>query len=357
MTRKRAFATMLALALFLAFMLPAATTGSPAQAATLEEKQAEAARIQAQLDEIKKQGDQLAAEYSQMLSELDSIRFLISDNKEKLNKAQNDYEQAKQVLSSRIRAIYIAGEIDSVEVLLEATSLDDMLSRYDFLNSIANQDLDIFKEMKELRREIAVRQRDLEDQEVRQRTEVARMQQKQAELQASLAAQESLLAGVNAEVLELLASYGSTVSDGSASTSVTINGPFAFPAAGPHSFSNDWHQPRGGGTRQHMGCDIMASMGTPAVACVNGTITVVTEGGNAGKYLRLTMEGSSTFFYYMHMQDITVSVGQKVQAGQLVGHVGDTGNARGGPAHIHFEVHPGGGAAVNPYPLLKQFDR
>jgi len=90
---------------------------------------------------------------------------------------------------------------------------------------------------------------------------------------------------------------------------------------------------------------------------VNGTITLVAEGGNAGKYIRLTMEGSSTFFYYMHMQDITVSQGQKVRAGDLVGHVGDTGNARGGTPHLHFEVHPDGGEAVNPYPLLKRYER
>ncbi len=343
------------LALLLALLLVAGSSGATSRAQTLEDKQAEADRIQQQLNSLKQQSDVIAQEYNDKLTELDSIRYLISDNTEKLKKAQNDYEQAKKVLGSRIRAIYIEGQIDSVEVLLESTSLDDLLSRYDFLNSIANQDLTVFKEMKDLRREIAVRQRDLEDQETRQRQAVAQTQQTQAELQASLSAQESLLASVNAEVLQLLAQYGTVLGDGSTSTSVTITGPFAFPAAGPHAFSNDWHAPRTG--HVHQGCDIMASMGTPAVACVNGTITLVTEGGNAGKYFRLTMDGSSTFFYYMHMKDIVVSVGQKVHAGDLVGHIGDTGNARGGPAHIHFEVHPGGGSAVNPYPLLKQFDR
>ena len=98
----------------------------------------------------------------------------------------------------------------------------------------------------------------------------------------------------------------------------------------------------------------MASMGTPAVACVNGTVTRVTEGGkSAGKYFRLTMDGSSTFFYYMHMQDITVSQGQRVSAGDLVGHVGDTGNARGGAPHIHFEVHPNGGERGQPLPAAQ----
>lgn len=354
--RKRSSSTLvLSLSLLLALLLTAGMSGNVTRAQTLDDKQAEANRIQQELNSLKQQSDQLAQEYNDKLTELDSIRFLISDNTEKLKKAQNDYEQAKKVLGSRLKAIYVAGEIDSVEVLLEATSVDDMLSRYDFLNSIANQDLSVFKDMKDLRREITVRQRDLEDQQTRQQQAVAQTQQKQAEMQASLVAQESLLASVNTEVLQLLAQSGTTLSDGSTSTSVTITGPFAFPAAGPHAFSNDWHAPRTG--HLHQGCDIMASMGTPAVACVNGTITVVTEGGNAGKYLRLTMDGSSTFFYYMHMRDIGVSVGQKVKAGDLVGHVGDTGNARGGPAHIHFEVHPGGGSPVNPYPLLKQFDR
>jgi murein DD-endopeptidase MepM/ murein hydrolase activator NlpD len=125
-----------------------------------------------------------------------------------------------------------------------------------------------------------------------------------------------------------------------------------FPCAGPCTFRDDWGEPRSGG-RTHKGCDIMADMGTPAVAISGGTVTAVGEGGNAGKYLQITMHDSPTHFLYMHMRDIVVSPGQKVSAGELVGHVGDTGNASGGPPHIHFEYHPEGGP-VNPYPLLKK---
>ncbi len=356
MTRKRSSSAM---AVVLACVLAVALTGfsgGASQAQTLEEKQAEANRIQGELNVLKQQGDQIAGEYSQASIELESLRYLTDENRQKLEKAQSDYKQAKEVLGARLKAIYMAGNVDPVEVMLESTTFDDMLNRYDFLSHIADQDLDVFKEVKALRREIATRQRDLEDQELRQQQAVNQLQQKQAELQASLAAQEALLASVNEEVRQLLSSYGVVLHDGSASTSIKINGPFCFPCAGPHSFSNDWGAPRVVGG-SHKGCDIMAAMGTPAVACVNGTVTRVNTGKSAGNYFRITMDGSSSHFYYMHMQDVTVSEGQRVSAGELVGHVGDTGNARGGPPHIHFEVHPNGGDAVNPYPLLKQFDR
>lgn len=125
-----------------------------------------------------------------------------------------------------------------------------------------------------------------------------------------------------------------------------------FPCGAACSFSDDWHAPRTG--HLHQGCDIMAAMGSPALAVCAGEITLVAEGGNAGLYLRLTRgDGSGDFFDYMHMQSICVGAGDRVVAGQVVGTVGDSGNARGGAPHIHFEYHPAGGEAQPPFPLLK----
>ena len=80
----------------------------------------------------------------------------------------------------------------------------------------------------------------------------------------------------------------------------------------------------------------------------NGTQTAGRLGGNQVKLFG----DDGVAYYYTHLH----SFGKKgrVVAGDVIGTVGNTGNAAGGPTHVHFEVHPGGGAAVNPYPLLAQ---
>lgn len=329
---------------------PIALTSSAA--ATLSEKQAEAQRIQAQLDAMKKESERLAAEYSAALNQLESLKFTIAENKKRLEKAQEDYFRARQVLQGRLRSMYMLGDINAVEVLLEANSVGDMLSRYDYLRYLNEQDMAVFKEMKALRSEIAFRQRELEDQESRERQTVAALQQKQVELQSSLSAQEKLLASVNAEIKNLLDQMNSAPRNGGGGGGGGnyVIGSFVFPVRGTYTYTNDWHAPRTG--HLHQGCDIFASTGTPCVAVVSG-VASTGEGKNAGLYIRLAGDDGNVY-YYMHLDRF----GQtgRVAAGTVIGYVGDSGNAKGGPPHLHFEVHPGGGEAVNPYPILKAHD-
>ena len=120
------------------------------------------------------------------------------------------------------------------------------------------------------------------------------------------------------------------------------------PVAGA-SFMNDWGFPRSGG-RAHEGTDLFAPSGTPVLAPVSGTVTNVT-GTIGGRQFRL-VTGDGTILLGSHM-DAFGATGQ-VAAGAVIGYVGTSGNAAGSRPHLHFEVHPGGGAAMNPFPLLRQ---
>jgi murein DD-endopeptidase MepM/ murein hydrolase activator NlpD len=119
------------------------------------------------------------------------------------------------------------------------------------------------------------------------------------------------------------------------------------PVAGAHAFVDTWGAARSGG-RSHQGVDMMGSRGTPIVAVVSGTAQPKHNrlGGNA-----VWLSGSNGVkYYYAHLDRFGAS--GAVGAGTVIGYMGDTGNARG-TVHLHFEVHPGGGRAVNPTPYVR----
>ncbi len=146
-----------------------------------------------------------------------------------------------------------------------------------------------------------------------------------------------------------------------------------FPVVGPASYVDDFGDPRG--SRRHEGNDIMAPKRSLAVAAEAGRVKFWTTSRNAGCMLYLEGE-SGTEYLYIHLNnDRTLkndntggckpgtsyvrglASGDQVEAGEPVGYVGDSGDADGIASHLHFEVHPGGRAAVNPFRHLNRAQR
>ena len=128
----------------------------------------------------------------------------------------------------------------------------------------------------------------------------------------------------------------------------------AFPVQGRCGFSDSWQAPRPGG-RQHEGVDIIGARGLAIYAVADGVVTkVLTGGALSGNSIRLTI-ADGTYFFYAHLDGFVagLTAGQTVRAGQIIGYLGSTGTTS---PHLHFEVHPKGGAAVNPYPIVKAVD-
>ena len=128
-------------------------------------------------------------------------------------------------------------------------------------------------------------------------------------------------------------------------TKIVGNG-MIFPLRGRFTWADRFGAPRSG--RTHQGQDLMAANGTPVVACVSGYVSSKV-GKSAGNWISL--KGSKYTMWYMHLSRFAVRSGN-VKAGQVIGYVGCTGNAGAGNYHLHFEIHPGGGAAVDPRPYL-----
>src|SRR5438067_7804352 len=141
-----------------------------------------------------------------------------------------------------------------------------------------------------------------------------------------------------------------------------------FPVAGPTTYVDDFGQARPGGA--HQGNDLMAGKKTPVVAVEPGKVKFWTTSRAAGCMLYLYGESGTTYLYIHLNNDLTmrndnrgkcvrgtayaVKNGARVAAGQQIAYVGDSGDADGGNSHLHFEVHPGGGKAVSPYPYLQK---
>ncbi|HEX4979942.1 MAG TPA: M23 family metallopeptidase [Acidimicrobiales bacterium] len=123
--------------------------------------------------------------------------------------------------------------------------------------------------------------------------------------------------------------------------------------AGKFDFSNSFGAPRHGG-RNHAGNDIFAKRGAAVVAPAAGTLRRA-DGSRAG--LAFYIDGDDGVTYYgAHLDTITVD-GGRVERGRELGTVGTSGNAKGTPPHLHFEVKPGGGASIDPYGYLRSWCR
>ena len=136
---------------------------------------------------------------------------------------------------------------------------------------------------------------------------------------------------------------------------------WVFPIRGSHSYGGpDNRYGADRGDHKHAGQDVFAACGTPLVAARGGKVLGADYGGGAGYFVAVDAAGTQYDYFYAHLRERPlVKEGQQVSTGQLVGHVGDTGDAVG--CHLHFELWDGtwwgGGRTVDPLPFLKAWDR
>ncbi|MHB0980607.1 MAG: murein hydrolase activator EnvC family protein [Thermoleophilia bacterium] len=369
-----------------------ATAPAPAAAASLTQAQSELATAKAELKARQAELDKLAQRYSDAEHRLAETGDRLVQVETESKKAQADLETMRGRMNDRLRGIYInggSGSMAVLEVVFGSDTLTGIINRLDALGRVLTRDEDVFSQVERQADKLSSLQADLDK---TKRDQTAQVNELEGANQAAMQALEDSKDEYNAlrakvrrleeeerkrkeeEARRLVeqraraeaasraratrpskstSSGSSSGSSGGSGSNVGGSG-WVFPVDGPNSFINDWGFARSGG-RSHKGTDIMTGRNTPVVAVVNGTIkrTSPSDSGLGGVTIWLTgSDGNS--YYYAHLTSIADGIGKgtKVSAGQVIGYAGNSGNARGGEVHLHFEIHPGGGSAVNPYPTL-----
>ncbi len=318
---------------------------------SVSDKKAQAEQVKSQLQANQSELNRLTAALNQTESQLASVETYIELNQAELEAAEAELARYQGILNDRVRAMYMEGNSNALEVMLDSSSFDDFMNSYDYMRMIGDYDTDMVSSTRDLMGEIQTKRAGLEDSRAQYEAQAASQASQRGAIQAKLSEQQAILNGLDSELASMVQQQTTSGGGGGGGyiTIGSVNGLY-FPVAGPHSFTNDWGAPRsvGGG---HKGTDIMANYGVPCVAITSGSV-VQKSGKTAGNYVFLYGDNGHTY-WYMHLQSYGAT--GHVSAGTVIGYVGDTGNARGCP-HLHFEYHPGGGSAVNPYPLLKAID-
>ena len=156
---------------------------------------------------------------------------------------------------------------------------------------------------------------------------------------------------VENELARLQRATAATATNGKAPSGPIASGDWVCPVQGPVAFTDSWGAPRSGG-RSHKGVDMLSPRGTPTVAPVAGRV-VHKESGLGGLTWYVYGDDGNTY-YGAHLSSYANQGVGRVQAGTVIGYIGDTGNAKG-TNHLHFQIQPGGREAVNPYPTVARY--
>lgn len=317
----------------------------------LEKSRQERQAIQSEMERVARQFSEAEARLGNVQNEINRATVQLHQQEEILDTAQS-------ALAQRASLVYRRGPAGFLSVLLDAKALQDFYRRVRLLARASEGDTARVVRANRARNSIIELKADLvsrRDREQRVQTELRSLSSdlvsklgRAGDLERQLQADEDEKARQAALAQRRAATAAST-----ARRSVGIApGRFACPVQGPNVVTNSFGDPRSGG-RTHQGIDIMASKGTPTAAVVEGTITRMNNStlGGISLYLR---GGDGTEYFYTHLNGYAgISQGSHVAAGATIAYVGTTGNASESSPHLHFEIHPGGGAAVDPYPTVK----
>lgn len=371
-----ALVAFLAMSVFIAVspLTAGANSIQDAQRRQQEATQKKEAAITSQNDEIKKreeldrQINAVTAEIEEYQTKIDQKAQAISASEAKINELSADMQKQNSDYNERAKRLIKKGNVSYTEIIMRASSLEDMLSRASIVKRVAEYDSDKLDEIENSMQEVKAMKEDLlkqkqevinlkAEQDSKKQTLDGYRQESQAiidnlqkdieayEKEFELAKQAEVQARAAAEQARLQSDAGNgTSSSGSAvAPPVFSGGQFQWPSNTTRLVTSPYGyriHPVTGRSRFHSGIDIGASYGTDILAASDGVVIVSGyNSGGYGNYVVINHGGGYTTLY-AHCSSLLVSKGQSVSRGQIIAKCGSTGMSTG--PHIHFEVQYNG---------------
>ena len=334
--------------------------------------------LQGSLNEQADRIDKAQTQYDRTQSEIMSTR-------QELAAAQHRYDQLRGRLDERARYAYENGPAGDIEFILGSSSLTELSDRVEFIGRLTQNDADLANAVQNRANDLQAKRGKLERLLADQASSLNDLHAAQAALDQKFAQQKDLydrqqalvddLDQKAAEVDDLVArlkhqlaqeelAAARAAAAGAGIVLVSGHGPFeTCPIVGSHAYGDSFGEPHyAGGYHPHAGVDIFAPRGTPIVAPFDGYAEEDPNGlgGNA-----VIVRGSEGYVYNAHLDSYGYT--GSVSAGEIVGYVGNSGDAAGGATHDHFEWHPNAipsnpyrsqygytviGTAIDPFPYL-----
>jgi murein DD-endopeptidase MepM/ murein hydrolase activator NlpD len=329
--RSRRWTRLLVVAALAAVVVPVTAPRLTAQ--SLGEVEARVEQRQAELAGATQRFEDVRADVERTRDELAALE-------ERAERLEREAAEADQALAERAREAFKLGGDPVLTSFLSSEGVEGAIERTQFLEVVSGRDRARLEQALALRSQL-----DQTEQLVTDRA------QELEQLEGSLAEQREALDARLSEQSALLSDLRARAARQRRIDNNVQNGVYAC-VHDSNSFVDSWGAARSGG-RSHKGVDLMAPYDVPVYAFTDGRVSRLTQGGLGGINLYLWGDDGNEY-YYAHLAGYAdgIHVGKRVEAGELVAYNGDTGNAAGTP-HVHFELHPGGGAAINPYPYVR----
>lgn len=297
--------------------------------------------VEERVERLETEVDAATAAYEEVYAAVNAAEAELAQLETRTAELERRYEEIRAAVAVRARSVYKRGSDSLLTVLISADGPQGAIERASMMATLTSRDLGHIEQARALSIQVAQSRGLLADRRAELATLQTELAARQADLEQDLGQAAVLLADLQQrEARKRRIQRGAQ------------DGTYACIFDPPFRFRDTWGAPRSGG-RRHKGTDVYSTMDAPVYAFTSGVIQRVSSSALGGLGLYLWGDDGN-LYYYAHLNRIAdaVWVGKQVDAGEHIAHNGDSGNARGGPPHVHYQLHPGGGAPVNPYPWL-----